>query len=140
MYFIRLAATEQSETPSDENVDEIILFEKYYNELKAPSTKLREQLLSSNKQLMSSYQTIPQFYHRLPKNNDCLAHKLREEARTLFLQKRSKELMDNNELKGLWALLEQNYTMPPINTEQYISYDDYLRVVRLAGDKCKYEY
>lgn len=85
----------------------------------------------------STYKTIPMFYHKLPKNSDSMAQKLREEARTLFLQKRSKELLDNNELKVLWGLLEKNYTMPPINAEQFISYDDYLKVVRLAGEKCK---
>lgn len=84
-----------------------------------------------------SYQTIPAFYKKLPKSTDRTAQKLREEARTLFLQKRSKELLDNNELKTLWALLEKNYTQPPINNEQLISYDDYLNVVRLAGDKFK---
>lgn len=85
----------------------------------------------------STYTTIPLFYHKLPKNSDCMAQKLREEARTLFLQKRSKELLDNNELKVLWGLLEKNYTVPLINGEQFISYDDYLKVVRLAGEKCK---
>lgn len=85
----------------------------------------------------TSHSVIPVFYHKLPKNTDALGQKLREEARTLFLQKRSKELLDNNELKALWALLEKNYTQPTINNEQLISYDDYLRVVRLAGDKFK---
>lgn len=45
-----------------------------------------------------TYEIIPFFYHKLPKSTDALAQKLREEARTLFLQKRSKELLDNNEL------------------------------------------
>lgn len=84
-----------------------------------------------------SYRTIPGFYHKLPKSTDTAGQKLREEARTLFLQKRSKELLDNKELKTLWALLEKNYTQPPINNDQLISYDDYLRVAQLAGDKFK---
>lgn len=78
------------------------------------------------------------FYQKLPKNPASLGQKLREEARTIFLQKRSKELLDNNELKALWALLEKNYTLPPVNNEQYINYDDYLKVVELAGAKSKY--
>lgn len=84
-----------------------------------------------------SYSVIPAFYHKLPKTTDVAGQKLREEARTLFLQKRSKELLDNNELKTLWALLEKNYTPPLINNEQLIGYEDYLRVVKLAGDKFK---
>lgn len=84
-----------------------------------------------------SYKVIPFFYHKLPKSTDVLAQKLREEARTLFLQKRSKELLDNNELKTLWNILQKNYTQPTINNEQFINYDDYLRVVKNAGEKFK---
>lgn len=82
-----------------------------------------------------TYEVIPYFYSKLPK--DLLAQKLREEARTLFLQKRSKELLDNNELRTLWSLLQKNFTPPGINNEQFISYDDYLRVVKIAGEKFK---
>lgn len=85
----------------------------------------------------ATYKVIPYFYSKLPKSNDLLAQKLREEARTLFLQKRSKELLDNNELRTLWSLLQQNFTPPSINNEQFISYDDYLRVVKIAGEKFK---
>lgn len=84
-----------------------------------------------------SYKVIPNFHHKLPKNNDMLAQKLREEARTLFLQKRSKELLNNSELKTLWNLLQMNYTQPCINNDQYINYTDYLRVIELAGEKFK---
>lgn len=84
-----------------------------------------------------SYKVIPVFYHKLPKSTDRLAQKIREEARTLFLQKRSKELLDNNELKALWGLLQKNYSPPSINNEQFINYDDYLRVSKLAGEKFK---
>lgn len=85
----------------------------------------------------ASYAVIPVFYHKLPKSSDRLAQKIREEARTLFLQKRSKELLDNAELKMLWNLLQKNFTPPEINNEQFINYDDYLRVVKEAGDKFK---
>lgn len=84
-----------------------------------------------------SYAVIPVFYHKLPKSTDRLAQKIREEARTLFLQKRSKELLDNAELKMLWNLLQKNFTPPAINNEQFINYDDYLRVVKEAGEKFK---
>lgn len=93
--------------------------------------------LMQNVKKNDSYRVIPFFYHKLPKSTDILAQKLREEARTLFLQKRSKELLDNNELKTLWNILQKNYTQPSINNEQFISYDDYLRVVKIAGEKFK---
>lgn len=85
----------------------------------------------------SSYKIIPNFHYKLPKNNDTLAQKLREEARTLFLQKRSKELLNNNELKTLWNILQMNYTQPCINNDQYINYIDYLKVIELAEEKCR---
>lgn len=93
----------------------------------------------NNENKADSYKVIPFFYHKLPKSTDILAQKLREEARTLFLQKRSKELLDNNELKTLWTILQKNYTQPSINNEHFINYDDYLRVVKIAGDKFKFE-
>lgn len=99
----------------------------------------KEQLVFTNREI-SPKNTIPTFYHRLPKNNDTLGLKLREEARTLFLQKRSKELLNNNELKVLWNHLQMNYTPPSINYEHYISYESYLKVANLAGEKFKYVY
>lgn len=84
-----------------------------------------------------TYKTIPPFYQMLPKSADSIGQKLREEARTVFLQKRSRELLDNNELKVLWTLLEANYTMPIMNAEKFISYDDYGTMRNLAGPKCR---
>lgn len=103
-------------------------FEMFYDELINTPTP---------EPLHGTYKTIPQFYHKLPKSGENVPQKLREEARTLFLQKRSTELLDNTELKALWGLLEKNYTPPLVNAEQFISYDDYLKVIRIAGDKCK---
>ncbi|XP_037049897.1 serine/threonine-protein phosphatase 2A regulatory subunit B'' subunit gamma-like [Bradysia coprophila] len=105
----------------------------------APFETFFDELISTPQPetLQSTYKTIPQFYHKLPKNGENVPQKLREEARTLFLQKRSTELLDNTELKALWGLLEKNFTPPLVNAEQFISYDDYLNVIRIAGDKCK---
>ena len=51
---------------------------------------------------------IPRFYSALPADNDELGQKLREEARAQFLQRRSRSLLDNEELKKLYSLLEAN--------------------------------
>ncbi|KAI8432872.1 hypothetical protein MSG28_013798 [Choristoneura fumiferana] len=48
-----------------------------------------------------SYKKIPKFYYKLPRPDEVLSQKLREEARAQFLQKKSKELLDNSELKHL---------------------------------------
>lgn len=81
----------------------------------------------------STYDIIPRFYRKLPNSSDRLGQKIREEARTLFLQKRSKELLDNNELKTLWGLLQKHSTQ--FNNEQFISYESFLVISHLAGEK-----
>lgn len=109
-------------------------------ENRLPSNLNENLTISSNdddKTHKNTFDVIPRFYHKLPRSNDALAQKLREEARTLFLQKRSRELLDNNELKTLWNILQKNYTPPVINNEHFIDYDDFLRVVKISGDKFK---
>lgn len=39
------------------------------------------------------------FFCKLPKEDDLLQQRLREEARALFLQKKNKELLSNEELE-----------------------------------------
>ena len=56
----------------------------------------------------NSLNIVPPFYVGLPPENDDLRQKLREEARAQFLQRRSKALLDNEELKALYSLLEAN--------------------------------
>ena len=43
--------------------------------------------------------------------------KLREEARAVFLQRKSRELIDNDELQKLWFTLEEHRTGEPVNNE-----------------------
>ncbi|GJQ66297.1 hypothetical protein Trydic_g4343 [Trypoxylus dichotomus] len=76
--------------------------------------------------------TIPRFFWRLPKEDELLKQKLREETRSNFLQRRSRQLLDNNELKALWMLLDQYQSNPE---EQLINYKDFLKVAQLAGPK-----
>ncbi|KAI8432871.1 hypothetical protein MSG28_013798 [Choristoneura fumiferana] len=66
-----------------------------------------------------SYKKIPKFYYKLPRPDEVLSQKLREEARAQFLQKKSKELLDNSELKHLWGLLEKSngsYTLDGLDS------------------------
>jgi serine/threonine-protein phosphatase 2A regulatory subunit B''/actin-binding protein anillin len=115
---------------TDEELEDI-LFQKYSQELKQ-NGKSNEYEADNNN---PSYNFIPQFYFKLPKSSDSLAQKLREESRTLFLQRKSKELLDNNELKTLWNLLEKHHTPPAIGDEKFINYDSYCKVAKIAGDK-----
>lgn len=64
------------------------LFKKEYLEMKGGGSPAA-----------ASYRVIPQFYKPLPRDDEVLQQKLREEARAQFLQRRSKLLLDNAELK-----------------------------------------
>ncbi len=57
--------------------------------------------------------------------------------RAVFLQRRSRELLDNDELQGLWFLLDKHHTPPLVGEEQMINYEDFLQVASEAGPKCK---
>lgn len=84
-----------------------------------------------------SYKKIPKFYYKLPRPDDVLAQKLREETRAQFLKKKSKELLDNSELKHLWSLLEKSngsYSMAN-NDELTIDYLQFKKIRNEAGAK-----
>lgn len=80
-----------------------------------------------------TYKAIPRFYFKLPKEDEVLAQKFREESRAMFLQRRSRELLDNNELKALWALLDKHHSPPHYADEQLINYHDFMKVASLTG-------
>lgn len=106
---------EESEKMEDE------LFQRYLNDW-------------SKKPTTSEKSAIPKFYRRLPREDEPLRQKLHEETRSNFLQRRGCQLLDNNEVRALWVLLDQHQTVPD---EQLISYEDYQKVVELAGPKIK---
>ena len=61
----------------------------------------------------------------------------REEARAHFLQRRSKQLLDNTELKELWVILDSHTTPPAAGEEQMMDYKQYKAVKTLVSEKCK---
>ena len=107
-------------------------------------TKEEQDSVGSGDSLVPKVQVIPSFYHPPPGENDLLRQKLREEARAEFLQRRSKSLLDNEELKQLWALLDahaqpstdQELGANGAEIEQMLTYDDYKTVASKAGEKC----
>ena len=103
------------------------LFVNYYRDWKAASSGPADP----------SYTAIPKFYFKLPSEDEVLPQKLREEARANFLQRRSRQLLDNNELKALWVLLDKNHSPPHAADKQLINYKDFLKVAAEAGPKCK---
>ncbi|XP_039288464.1 serine/threonine-protein phosphatase 2A regulatory subunit B'' subunit gamma isoform X1 [Nilaparvata lugens] len=111
---------------------EIEIFKRNYTDIKNNKSSIDQQ----------SYARIPKFYYKLPKKDEILAQKLREEARDIFLKKKSKELLDNNELQAFWALLikYQSSNVSPNSSfsgEETISYKEYQQIVNKAGPKYK---
>ncbi|XP_012922066.1 serine/threonine-protein phosphatase 2A regulatory subunit B'' subunit gamma isoform X7 [Heterocephalus glaber] len=106
--------------------EEMGLFTKYYSEWKGGGKNTNE-----------FYKTIPRFYYRLPAEDEVLLQKLREESRAVFLQRKSRELLDNEELQNLWFLLDKHQTPPMIGEEAMINYENFLKVGEKAGPKCK---
>uniref|UniRef100_A0A2K6FMK8 Protein phosphatase 2 regulatory subunit B''gamma n=1 Tax=Propithecus coquereli TaxID=379532 RepID=A0A2K6FMK8_PROCO len=106
--------------------EEMDLFTKYYSEWKGGRKNTNE-----------FYKTIPRFYYRLPAEDEVLLQKLREESRAVFLQRKSRELLDNEELQNLWFLLDKHQTPPMIGEEAMINYENFLKVGEKAGPKCK---
>ena len=73
----------------------------------------------------------------MPKEDDLLQQRLREEARALFLQKKNKELLSNEDLDNLRTLLEQHISKPVVGEDIMIDYENFLKVGNLVGPKCK---
>ncbi|KAL4716420.1 hypothetical protein ACJJTC_015848 [Scirpophaga incertulas] len=125
MYIKKLDDTGTSITKEESNITEIEIFKQHYK----PKTE----------DVSESYKKIPKFYFKLPRPDDVLAQKLREEARAQFLQKKSKELLDNSELKHLWSLLEKSngsFSMSN-NDELTIDYFQFRKLRDEAGPKYK---
>ncbi|XP_065883482.1 serine/threonine-protein phosphatase 2A regulatory subunit B'' subunit gamma-like isoform X2 [Dysidea avara] len=79
---------------------------------------------------------IPRFYTRPPADDQVLLQKLREEARTSYLQRKNSQLMSNEELQKLWTLLEKYHSPPDVGDELMISYKDYKKIKDEMDEKC----
>lgn len=111
--------------PEEEKRKEMMLFEKLYKEQKGDADDHH------------TYKVIPKFYFKIPSEDECLLQKLREESRAAFLQRKGRQLLDQDELQGLWYLLDKHHTPPMVGEEQMINYEDFLKVANQAGPKCK---
>ena len=85
---------------------------------------------------------IPKLYSGLPPEDNDLKQKLREEARAQFLQRRSKSLLDNEELKKLYSTLESHSVAPDENLtslceDNLMDYEAFLKAKESSSDKCQ---
>jgi len=115
-------------TEEENEQEENEIFKKLYDE--------RLKLNNEKSKASSSLSTIPRFYFKLPPDDDLLQQKLREESRAVFLQRKSRELLDNDELHSLWSLLEKHACSTAEGEEQMINYEGFLKAKEEAGEKC----
>ena len=54
----------------------------------------------------------------------------------MFLQRKSRELVDNEELQKLWFLLEEHKVGQMVGDENMINFKNFQKVAELAGEKC----
>lgn len=116
----------EKKDPEKQKAEEVEVFTKLYTEMRGPKENEDQ-----------SYDVIPKFYFKLPGEDEILLQKLREESRAVFLQRRSRELLDNEELQNLWFLLDKHHTPPMVGEDQMINYEDFLKVAGASGPKCK---
>jgi len=129
---------QQEPFKSDEQV-----FEEIYSALK------NKMSLNST----SSASSVPPLVPKLPAEDDLLGQKLHEEARAALLQRRSQALLDNDELKRLWTLLDTHaepadasnaaaalsasFSSSVGESEQVLNYHQFKAVAAAAGEKCQ---
>ncbi|KAH3852333.1 serine/threonine-protein phosphatase 2A regulatory subunit B'' subunit gamma-like [Dreissena polymorpha] len=109
------------------------------DEKKAEEMQLFTELYHDWKGVAHNHPTLklPRLYDKLPSEEEPLLLKLREESRAVFLQRRSRELLDNDELQRLWFLLDQFHTPPVVGDDQMINFEDFQKVALEAGPKCQ---
>ncbi|XP_014204516.1 serine/threonine-protein phosphatase 2A regulatory subunit B'' subunit gamma [Copidosoma floridanum] len=114
-------------TEEDNEKIEDEYFQKFYKDWKGADPKEENE----------TYKVIPKFYFKIPNADEKLQQKLREESRALFLQRRSKQVVDNIDLKSLWMILGQHHsTNGTLGEDKLINYEDFKKVSKLVGPKC----
>ena len=115
-------------------------------EHKSPAENDREadvaflKLLEDEKELEEksnpSFKTIPKFFFKKPNTENSLYFKVRQEARTRFLQNKTAEVLEKEDLEHLWYLLKEHLSQPDDGTER-INYDQFVYVSTLLPPKCR---
>ncbi|XP_063429340.1 serine/threonine-protein phosphatase 2A regulatory subunit B'' subunit gamma-like [Mytilus trossulus] len=110
---------------------------RHPEEIKTEDFEIFNEYYQKWRGIDNEYKNIPSLYVKLPTEEEPLLLKLREESRAVFLQRRSRELLDNDELQRLWFLLDQHHTPPIVGEDQMINYEDFQKVGSEAGAKCQ---
>ena len=91
-----------------------------------------EQKIEEEKE--PSYKTIPKFFYKKPSNKNLLYFRVRQEARTRFLQIKKSEELNKKDLTILWHILKENISPPEDGTDR-INYDQFVSVSRMLDPK-----
>jgi serine/threonine-protein phosphatase 2A regulatory subunit B'' len=99
--------------------------------------KLYPKVAEKNSDSDDKLSKIPKFFMPPPKQDELFQHRLREDARALFLQKKNKELLSNEELDNLRTCLEQHITPPLVGDDIMIDFKNFKIVGNIVGEKCE---
>ena len=92
---------------------------------------------------LNNEEILPKLYSGLSPEDNELKQKLREEARAQFLQRRSRSLLDNEELKKLYSTLESHSSAPEENLvslceDNLMDYESFLKAKeQSSSQKCQ---
>jgi serine/threonine-protein phosphatase 2A regulatory subunit B'' len=70
--------------------------------------KLLEEEKQSEEERNPSFKTIPRFFFKKPTSENSLFLRVRQEARTRFLQNKTAEVLEKEDLETLWYLLKEH--------------------------------
>ena len=98
--------------------------------------KLLEEEKLKEEERNPSFRTIPRFFFKKPTNETSLFFKVRQEARTRFLQNKTAEVLEKEDLEHLWYLLKEHLSQPDDGTER-INYDQFVFVSSMLPPKCR---
>uniref|UniRef100_A0A0A9YPT9 Serine/threonine-protein phosphatase 2A regulatory subunit B'' subunit gamma n=1 Tax=Lygus hesperus TaxID=30085 RepID=A0A0A9YPT9_LYGHE len=103
-------------------------FLKYYREWKQDRLEISDP----------TYKAIPRFYNPLATaNEETLPVRLREDARSLFLQRQGQLLLDTEELKSMCLILDKKMSLPNGDEQQYLNYVELKQVMAKSSSKCE---
>ncbi|CAH8834907.1 unnamed protein product [Trichobilharzia szidati] len=80
---------------------------------------------------------FPEFFQRVPQDHEILPAKLREDARSALLERKSMGLLSNSELQEFWYLLERFHSPPTVNGEKFMNYENFRKAAKEASPKAK---
>eukprot|EP01135_Chromosphaera_perkinsii_P011787 Nk52_evm33s2496 gene=Nk52_evmTU33s2496 len=114
------------EYEAEEVEKEYQLTEEYYNRLR-----------KSKPRSGGSYDIIPQFFFKSKSivEDNSIQVKLKQEARTLFLQRKTKEKLKGPDLEYMWKILQDNLSGDP--KDEAINYEDFKTAAMQMQPNCQ---